>query len=313
MREIAFTTVLTAIWALITGCSHKDIYDLGETTSRIDISIEWDRAPAASPAGMTLYFFPTSKNGKIWRFDIAGPNGGEVEIPTGYYQMIAVNNDLPSVKISDASSFMGFTEEALGTDDALQPAGMLYGGVIDYLEVTPCGVVYHTGEGTIKECRLGLVRCHPDSLTTIFNVIVRNIKGFERLASAKASVSGVGRGIHIGDEESIVNSGKYTVELALGKKGDQKSLAGSAGAFADTEIGNYSLRLLLTLKDGKKTAKTFDVSSQVVNSVYSRNVTILIDSLEIPSGDIPEPPGGDVGGIEVGVDGWENIEIDLTT
>lgn len=319
MRKIALTIVVTILLALIYGCGHKDIYDLGDTTGRIDVAIEWDHAPAASPAGMTLYFFPTSKNGRIWRFDIAGPNGGTVDIPTGYYQMIAVNNDLPSVKISDSSSFLDFTEKIVektvgaGSDAALQSAGMLYGGVIDFLEVTPCGVVYHTDEGTVKECRYGIVRCHPDSLTTIFNVIIRNINEGERVTSAKAAISGVGNGIHIGNGTSIDDAGNCSVALSLEKDADQNSLTGSAGAFANTRTGDYFLRLYLTINNEKKISKSFDVTSQVVNSTYPRNVTITIDSLDIPSGDIPDRPGEDVGGIVVGVDGWESIEIDLAT
>lgn len=92
-------------------------------------------------------------------------------------------------------------------------------------------------------------------------------------------------------------------------------LIGSAGAFTNLEKNaTYSLILTVTLTDGKSLAKEYDVTGQVMSAPSDHHVIILIDSPDIPDGDIPDNPdnpGGDVGGIDVGVDGWTVIEIEM--
>ena len=53
-------------------------------------------------------------------------------------------------------------------------------------------------------------------------------------------------------------------------------------------------------------------TEQIVNSPDHHNVTIVIDGLEIPDGETPKPPIGE-GDLDVGVDGWTVIIIDINT
>jgi hypothetical protein len=50
----------------------------------------------------------------------------------------------------------------------------------------------------------------------------------------------------------------------------------------------------------------------VLNSSNPRNVTIIVEGLDIPDDDLPPPSDDDVS-IEVGVDGWHEIIIDINT
>ena len=63
--------------------------------------------------------------------------------------------------------------------------------------------------------------------------------------------------------------------------------------------------MIVTTSHGKY-SKTFDVTDQVMNSKYPKDVYIHIKGLDIPEADTPSDP--DVG-ISVGVDGWQLIEI----
>lgn len=47
-----------------------------------------------------------------------------------------------------------------------------------------------------------------------------------------------------------------------------------------------------------------------MNSPSKHNVIIMIDNISIPDGE-PSSPDDEIGGIDVGVDGWSNIEIDI--
>lgn len=88
---VALTVIVTAA-----SCEHKDIECPGATED-VHILFEWDKAADADVAGMTLFFYPQDAHGRIWRFDIAGRDGGHVELPPGRYSLTACNNDLPGI------------------------------------------------------------------------------------------------------------------------------------------------------------------------------------------------------------------------
>ncbi len=134
----------TALIAALTGCDHKDILYPDSGMHQLRVMFMWEHAPEASPEGMTIYFFPQDKQGKIWRYDIAGTNGGAVELPTGTYSLLAYNNDLPGITVSDLTSLSESTATARTTNGISSGTGKLYTAVIGHVEVTPCGVIYRT-------------------------------------------------------------------------------------------------------------------------------------------------------------------------
>ena len=275
-------TVLAAIvlsGATLLSCSHKDIECPGSEMRGIDVRFDWTKAPEASPEGMTLMFYPLGSYEKVWRFDIAGAEGGAVEIPTGTYRMIAFNNDDGAVRISDTQSYENMTASARNIDEGVfSSTGMLYRAEVEYLEVTPCGVEYITAEGSRKDCRKSIVRALPDSVCTVYDTMTSETHDNSLYAPFGISVS-----------DSLMNA--------------------SADAFTPTSPGGrYMLTLVVTRTDGKSFSKSFDVTGQVVNSSSPRHVLIEIEGLEIPENDTP---GSDVGDIDVIVDGWTTIEIDL--
>ncbi len=304
--------LITLISLWLSSCSHKEILCPGTEVRQVNICFDWDRAPDASPEGMTLYFFPTFQGGMIWKFDIAGSQGGPIELPTGTYRMIAYNNDLPGVTVTDTDSYDHMTANArtIAAEKNCTSTGMLYGAVIDRIEVTPCGVSYTTAQGSIKECPRSLIHCAPDSLSTLYTVTITNVNGIERVKSASALLNGVASSLVFNHSTPL--DYPATLQFPLDCKYASSQLRASACAFAsppDSETP-YRLTLVVTRTDGKSFSRDFDVSQQVMNSFSPRNVIITIDGIDIPSGDIT-PPDHDVGGIEVDVDGWNTIEVDI--
>lgn len=308
--------ILSLLVPLLTSCGHKDILCPGNEPHTLTVKFMWEKAPEAAPDGMTLYFFPAGEGTRVWRFDIAGRDGGKVELPIGAYRFLAVNNDLPGVMFSGEDAYGNFTANTRKNPDTglMRPTGMLYGGTVDHVEVTPCGIIYTTPEGTIKECRQGLLRCHPDSLSCVYNVIFRRCEGMENIRTASACIQGEASSLRVAysipEGEPVATS----FRLAREEQPDGDALAGSTTVLGtDTEhLPSVKLTLNVERTDGKHIAKSFDVTEQVVNSMNPRNVFIIITGVEIPAGDTPDIPGGDVG-IDVGVDGWQTIEIDIGT
>ena len=68
-----------AMALILQSCRHSAIICPDGGGRVIDVRFMWDDAPDAMPDGMTLYFFPVNSDGNIWRFDIAGRDGGKVE------------------------------------------------------------------------------------------------------------------------------------------------------------------------------------------------------------------------------------------
>lgn len=193
---------LLVVAVMMASCSHKDIMCPSSGSRLVTVVFDWANAPDAAPEGMTLYFFPLTDRESIWRFDIAGRDGGPVEIPTGRYCMIACNNDLPQVSFSETGAFDTFKavpRQYRPGDKTVASVGMLYGATVEYLDVTLCGVSYSTGGNALKECGKSIIKCCPDSLSTIFSVYVRDVDRIERVRSASACIRNVSTAMTVSD------------------------------------------------------------------------------------------------------------------
>lgn len=302
-----------AVALLLGSCTHKDIVCPGSEPHPLEIAFMWDEAPDATVDGMTVYFFPADTHSKLWRFDIPGRDGGSVELPAGRYSMIAVNNDLRGVTFSQPGTyddFSAFARTVANSSSTVLPTGMLYGAAMDDVQVTMCGVSYRMPDGNIKDCPYGLVRCYPDSMSVIYHVILRDIEGLDRLVSASARLSGIAASIRVRSGECGADT--CATSFAL-ERAEGTSMTGvTSGLGTPSADARFMLEIAIRRTDRATFVKTMDVTGQVLNSPYPRNVYIYIDSLQIPDNPRPDNPGTDVG-IDVGVDGWHEVEINYDT
>ncbi len=305
-----FRYIAIILFLAATSCSHKEIICPASENRQITVLFDWDHASGAAPEGMTLYFFPAGSREQIWRYDISGPNGGPVELPTGSYRMVAFNSDLPGIEISGKDSYSHISANArrASSGDYIASTGMLYGTTVSQLEVTPCGVRYSDSNGTVKECGQSIVRCHPDSLATAFTLLFKSVSGLERVASATAILHGMAPGIKIADRVPEGNGASLPSQLAFNTAGHE--MTSGATGFYPADAKGITLQLIVTCNDGKTYSHNFDITEQIMNSPSKHNVIIMIDNISIPDGE-PSSPDDEIGGIDVGVDGWSNIEIDI--
>lgn len=309
---------LIALSALISaGCQQREIICLGDDAIPLEVAFEWHNAPKANPEGMTLYFY--SSDGAFRRFDITGREGGRIELPPGHYDLVAVNNDLPGVRIEGYEGYHSICAVAQSTGSPpvedfppVRPTGMLYGGVVNDVEVTMCGVSYRRPDGTLKECPRGLIRCSPDSMARVYNVSFLNVKGLERISKAEATLSGMASELLLCDD--IAGSDACCVSFPLDSlSGQGDLLRGHTSGFGApdnrTSISRpFMLTIRVKLKTGKIYSKTYDVTAQVENFLHRNNIIIIIKDLDIPYD--PSEEVGD-GGFDVGVGDWNTVIIDL--
>lgn len=307
-RSIAAVIVASALFCA--GCAQKEIGAPDFSPRVVDIAFMWGNAPGADPAGMTVCFYPRSEGARMWRFDIPGRSGGSVELPPGSYEMVAVNNDLPGVVYSSMPELS--VSARVDADGVAASSGMVYGAAVGELTVTPCGVSYRLPDGTVKECGRGLVRCSPDSLSTIYHISVTDVNEPSTIRSATARLSGCGARLDIASGR--VSGGP--VSLAARLEPDARggvTLAGETSGFGGAGSGrDFELTVTVARTDGKFYARSFDVGGQVVNSSSPRNVYISVNGSDIPGAG---EGGGDSSDadITVGVDGWHEVEINIET
>ena len=304
----AALAVAAMLQAATASCAYKDI-ECPAGAAGIEILFEWDRAPRAEVEGMTLFFYPADSYSRIWRFDIAGRNGGRIEIPPGTYRLIACNNDLAGTSVTgteNASTIRAAAARRMD-DGAYATTGMLYGTGVASLEVSECGVRYTTADGTAKDCARGIVRCHPDSMATVYTIDIRHVTGMAHIRSASAELEPVSPAILL--ESGIPAGGAARLYMPLSPDMRRESLTASACAFSVPDMATtaYTLTLRIDRNDGTSASRTVEIGPDCLNILSEHNVLITIADLTIPGSGSST---GDVGGIEAAVDGWQVIEIE---
>lgn len=300
--------LLLLLGCVLGGCNQKDLLFPDEMCT-VEISFSWDKAEGAAPDGMTLLFYPEWDKGEFWRFEISGRNGGPVEIPWGTYTMVAVNNDLPGVLLKD----MPYSSASLTAADLprsqtyASQVGIVYEGKVEHLTIMPDVVNYISGREGLVSSPIPEVICYPDTVSAVYNVIIDDVEGLERVKSAEAIFEGSARGILISSQKSLEPS--VATQFVLDIDSEKGRISGYTTGFPnDSSSATYGLTLRLTYYEGGGYEKYIDVTEQVVNSLSVNNVYITIHGLALPEEPAIEP---DEVGMKVDVDGWNVIDINI--
>lgn len=300
---ILMQVMALAMAVVCVGCNQKDLCyddcDLDHGASIVEIKFLWNHAEQANVEGMSTYFFPLDPDGKIWNFEIAGKVGGAVAIPCGRYALIALNNDSPGVDISSGVTPMSVTVNArYYNDGTLRPSGMIYGNVIDNVTILP------------ELCPLQTISVMPDSLAVVYNINLTDISQPERIVSMQANLSGLAVSMNIDGKRST--DGSAIIAIPLEKKGGEMTGA-TTGLGTPSESPHFTLTLYAELADSKRIAKsmTFDVTDQIVGAHNPHNVFITLSGINFDDVAPDEPGEGNDVGLDVDVDGWSVITVDL--
>ncbi len=303
-----FPTFFTALALVVafseSGCRQKELYLPEEIhpeveNTIVEIEFLWTKAENAMVEGMSTYFFPLSQGGKIWSFEIAGMHGGPVALFPGDYSLVAVNNDLPGVDLSaDLTASSATVNARYNNDGSLRPSGMIYGSIIDNAQVTsdPCQTISVT----------------PDSLATVYNILLKDIRQQEDIESIYACLSGVAVSLTISGRHTSMESACINIPIDM----VSGTMSGSVtGLGTPSGSPHFELTLYATLTDKRRIAKslTFDITDQVVGAKYPRNVFIILQGIDFHGEEPDTPDDGEDVGMDVAIDGWSHISIDLIT
>lgn len=264
----------------------------------VKVEFDWENAPHADPEGMTLFFFPADRNSLSWRFDISNRDGGDIELLSGVYNVLAFNNDLPGLEFLNTENYDLFTATSRVVADSLSsPTGILYAATLSNVALFP------TGEHP------RIVRLQPTLLSTTYHICIDSVSGSQRIKTATAIIKGLAKSVNLQSEHNSKESCCLLAPLHISNE-NREQLETVTTGFGNPEIPNPKITLdIIVTTSHAKYSKSFDVTDQVMNSKHTKDVYININGIDIPESDIPAEPDGNDIGISVGVDGWQLIEI----
>lgn len=327
--RLVWRLMLCILSVMTSGCHQKELVYPASTMIKVSVAFDWTYAPDASVDGMTVIFFPIGPEGSIWRYELAGHDGGDIEIPAGRYRMLAFNNDTKYIYyngISQADTYNAYTASTTLSwppevlDDypemkdykGYRSPDALYCGSAEDITISLCAVSYHPyrpdGDNVeaVKECSKHIVRCYPEPRTSNYTCIMRNVTNAESMRRGYYLLTGLSPSELIADDVLSESEGAYT--FVAERKNTQ--ISGKTVAFgrSASATARQYLYLVAVLADGSVVSYRYDVSDQVMNSPDKRNVNIIIDGLTLP--DVkPVDPDDPTTDFEVAVNDWETIII----
>ena len=329
-RNIRVLLLALFCLCLMESCHQKEL--LYPASMMIDVSVlfDWTDAPDAAPDGMTVIFFPTEEDGRIWRYELAGASGGTVSLPAGNYRMLAFNNDTKYISydgISELSTYDAFTSRStlswpesvistfpeIASYTAYHSPDALYCGTAENISVTLCNLSYTPvgfGDdypaGEIKTCEKHIIRCRPQPRTCSYTCIYRNVQNAGSLSRGYMILSGLSPSELIADD--VLSFAQATSVFSASRKNNEISgTTRGFGVSADSDTPQY-LYLIAILTDGTVLVFRHDVSMQISQYPDKRDVVIIIDGIGLPYIK-PDTPDGPTTGFDPEIEDWELVIV----
>lgn len=321
VSHYAISVLLSLVIILLfAGCEHRDLcYDHPHTRIPVNVEFDWTNDPTASPAGMTVYFFPNEViTAPYYAFDFKGNTGGIVNLPPGTYSALCFNNDSDKhglVRTSSHNEFglwltdlpaygnIGSPLNRIRTSDnerfAHCPDPMWIGSVSTItIEIPPQNI------DDRKETHI--VRFEMQPAVHEYTFIIHNPKNYSKSISLTGTVTGMSGTLHPGRGMTGAETVTHTFEIQQSTDG---SLIGvmltfghcannPVGTRSDEDIRDHILTVYATLSNGKIWSTSYNITQQLHTS-QDPDCVVEIDTIELPEA----PKEG--GGFHPTVNGWE--------
>lgn len=304
---------------LLTGCVKEYPDDCWPRQAQVRVDFDWSETDAR-PEGMGVLFYPAD-GGDYQRHDF-GSGGGRATVAPGVYSLIAFNNDTQSVVFTGDESFESLT--------AMTRPGQLTDGLsFAYTGPQPPRDAGSAGEPvTVQPDMLTVavaadetisrnyltdgmgpqtIVMTPRQAVTRYHVTVTGVENSSSLSAVSMALTGQAPGINMSTMTPV--EGRVTVPGSLTVTPDG-TLGGQMLTFGLPDTGAVTTRLIVYawLRDNSKMVFSWDVAAQVGPQRGRRDITISVSGMKLPV-----VSGGTGGGMDVGVDNWDTIDIELST
>lgn len=332
--------VLLSIAALallsLTSCEHKDLVNNLHATE-VEVVFDWQKAPDAAPASMSLYLFPL-KGGEPLRYEFTDHRGGVIRVPVGDYDALCINSDTENIIYRNTESKHTFevTTREANALSGLSAMGVLSAdlprakGAENERIALPPDMLW-SGHVEGLRVRLGssmprITLC-PEMSVCRFTIDITSVQNLKYVSGIAGTISGMAGGLLPGLGADAVTKERVTFPfdvifgdskshsttitsslLVFGKtrSDDSATISGSLLTFGDFLADEtHTLSIYVILANGEKWYYTFDVTSQTHLASDPRNVHIILDGLPVPK------PIVNGGGFHPQVNDWNTVSIDI--
>lgn len=291
------------------GCCCEDWPYDSDSSDMLAVTYDWP--VYQTPTGMAVHLYPFP-DGSYWRFDLR-PTGGLIRTDFGTYNVVSYNNDTESVRI--------LGDESFGSLQASTWAGRINDGVAEafrgpepprsdpsepvqqlpqtlYVAVAPQPFDY-----TAANRRL---RLSPELFTPMVRVTVSGITHIASAANASMALSGMAGGKFMATSLTTADAVTYPAQMSV----MDSVIQGQMRCFGlpDPPSEKNILTVYVWLWDAKKQAFNYDVTGQLRGQADSDIIDVRVSGMELPE----VKASDDVGNIQVGMDNWEIVDIELS-
>lgn len=250
----------------------------------LTVKYDWSSDPEASPEGMRLWFYPLSGSENTL-IDFSGREGGRVDVAEGDFAVISYNND-SDVNLFDFTDATESHAVSTGetTADWYSPTRADINDMP--LRLPPSEIWTAVDTVTIAPAD-SLITLRPAPLHRYYNFICRHVSGLENVSQVEASICGMAQGVRLRDTKLSTEECLYPLPAKINRK--DSTITGSFLCFgpADNDEVRNRLHLYITTNAGMHYRITqgdkLDVTDQVRQAPDPRHVTIVLDSLAMPT------------------------------
>ena len=310
-----FITML-AVLMLTQACTHKDLcYDHPHTID-IDVEFDWSKAPDAMPETMSLYLFPED-GGKVQRYEFTDHTSGRIRVLPGRYKTICMNSDTRNIRFGDRSSFETCfitTDETdlvnrnstLDVRNSSIPKAR--GTEEERIIMSPDSIWTASMDEIVVDSLCRKISFTPEEAFIQFKVEIRNVENIQYLSGSSGALSSMAGAFFPGPKKMSEEKATIPFNTHISRK--ENMLSGKFLVFGHCPVteNQHFLTLYCHMADGSNFYCTYDVTEQI-HSSNNDVITIILDHLPLPE---PEPgEGGEGGGFQPTVGGWESIDIGI--
>ncbi len=330
LSSVMWRTLLVALLFVAASCEHKELCTSHFHNTVIQVVFDWRNAPDAAPESMRLYLYP-SDGGKPFVYEFSDFHGGHIEVPAGRYKVICVNSDTEAISYRNIDSYDTF--EAYASDGALTlgSSQVQLEGTERMVQSTDLLYTARLSSFTIVALEEGqILTLYPELAMSRHRITISGVSNLKYVSSDNigATISGLPGGLLVGKGKTT--SETVTVAFALTSDG-ASTLTADVISFSeikrrdagdsddsDDEVQPtiHQMAVYVVTSDGSRNCYFFDVPLSTSSGSGSGSGdgsgdgssvgTVEIDTLPLPK------PIVNGGGFHPAVDGWQNIDVDVS-
>lgn len=307
----SFLMIPTAL-LLMSGCRHKDIIeDIGQDGFPIvKVEYNWDETEFFRPDGLANLFYSSESYAKsYWRFDFR-PSGGTMRLPKGEYDIVVFNNDTENILFSEINNLDDLTFSTSEIDTSEIPEDQLpFPPQRIYAQPDKMWATILKNIVIEESAEPQTVFLSPKRITRDYNV---EMTGIENLESALRYYAVISDLTHIFKASTLEQTGVLASIGNFMQPIDDTSISTTITNFGiNKESTHQKLAVYMWLADGSRKVYLYDVTDQIRQAPDSMNLMIRVKGPSLPEITPGEGGTGGEGGMDVGVDNWDFIDIEL--